>query len=74
MPKAGVARANAADAMLAHQDGDVQIVHPIAADVWKLFHGSRKNGPVTPRRGQQVDPGRLQQFREKPPGSRGSSR
>lgn len=35
----GVARVDAADAVLAHQHGDVQVVHEVAADIRQLGQG-----------------------------------
>jgi ankyrin repeat protein len=71
-PKSGVPRAYAADAVFAHQDGDVQVVHPVAADIQKLSDGPFEDGGVTRGRGQEIDPRRLQQLCENPPGVCGS--
>ena len=55
-PKTRVAGTDAADAVLAHQDGRVQVVAEIAANI-RMFHSSlRQHRRVTPRRSQHLEP------------------
>lgn len=73
-PKSGVPRAYAADAVFAHQDGNVQVVHLVSADLRKFLNCPGQYGRVTPGRDQQLNAWRVEEVGEKTPGVRGSLR
>lgn len=59
---------DAGDAMLAHQDGDMQVMHQVAPCFRQLVKTLPEHGRVPPRRSQHAQPGAGQQRPDEAPG------